>query len=68
MKPDAMPTDTGRKPARFVYVVTYAYHYEGETVEAIYATKKAADNHPWGGDAKHVTKMRVRTKAIQPRA
>ncbi len=44
---------------RSVFVVTYAYDYEGETVEAIYATEAGAKSHPHGGDRTHIREMPV---------
>lgn len=47
----------------YVYVVTYLYDYEGESLEAVYATKALAEKHPHGGDDKLIAKIRVKTKA-----
>ena len=44
---------------RYVYVVTYAYDYEGHSLEAVYASQKLADQHPKSGDETVVHKMRV---------
>jgi hypothetical protein len=37
-----------------VYVVTYYYNHQGESVEAVYATRAEADKHPSDGDADSV--------------
>jgi hypothetical protein len=42
-----------------VYVVTYAYDYEGESVEGVYATRKAANRHPKGGDETKIEEIEV---------
>lgn len=43
----------------YVYVVTYSYDYQGETVEAVYTSKAAAKQHPSGGDSKHIYKAPI---------
>ena len=53
------PRSRTLKARQFVYVVTYAYDYEGETVEAVYASMKDAREHPGGGDQKIIRRLYV---------
>lgn len=50
---------------RYVYVVNFRYSYEGESTEAVYATRKLAEQHRWGGDEKVIYKMPVRASVAR---
>lgn len=52
---------------RYIYVVTYAYDYEGETVKAAYAKRRHARTHPQGGDETVIHRLPVLTKPYRER-
>jgi hypothetical protein len=45
--------------ARYVWVVSWYWDYEGGEVQAVYESKRDADKHPNGGDEIRIEKMRV---------
>jgi hypothetical protein len=53
-----------KKRPIYVYVVTYRYPYEGESLEGVYATYKLALSHPGGYGESLIYKVRVQVKAV----
>ncbi len=45
------------KAQKFVYVVNYAYSYEGQDTQAVFSSLDEAKKYPWGGDKKLIYKF-----------
>lgn len=53
-------------PVKHVFAVMYAYDHEGETLEAVYATKELAESHPGSvAGARVIREIRVSDQAFR---